>query len=141
MKSLPVAQSLPGDWGVTSGGVTWAKTIVVTSISPGREVTSGCEVTSGGLGSSYAVTSGVWGLVEGLISGCAVTSGGLGGVTPGGVTWAKTMVVTSISHMGEMRDSDWSRPNLLRSDWLLPISTMYTTIFSSSLTPGRVKGS
>ena len=28
--------------------------------------------------------------------------------------------VTSISHMGQMRDSDWSRPNLLRSDWLLP---------------------
>ena len=26
--------------------------------------------------------------------------------------------VTSISHMGEIRDSDWSRPNLLRSDWL-----------------------
>ena len=22
--------------------------------------------------------------------------------------------------MGEMRDSDWSRRNLLRSDWLLP---------------------
>ena len=28
--------------------------------------------------------------------------------------------VTSISHMGEMRDSDWSREILLRSDWLLP---------------------
>ena len=31
--------------------------------------------------------------------------------------------------MGEMRDSDWSRPNLLRSDWL-PITgaTMTTNI-------------
>ena len=28
--------------------------------------------------------------------------------------------VTSISHMGQMRDSDWSREILLRSDWLLP---------------------
>ena len=25
-----------------------------------------------------------------------------------------------ISHMGQMRDSDWSREILLRSDWLLP---------------------
>ena len=30
-------------------------------------------------------------------------------------------------HMGEMRDSDWSRPNLLRSDWLLPIGAIMTT--------------
>ena len=44
-----------------------------------------------------------------------------------GVTWAKTMVVTSISHMGEMRDSDWSRPNLLRSDWLPIIGAIMTT--------------
>ena len=29
--------------------------------------------------------------------------------------------------MGEMRDSDWSRRNLLRSDWLLPSVAMYTT--------------
>ena len=35
--------------------------------------------------------------------------------------------VTSISHMGEMRDSDWSRPNLLRSDWLLPSVALCTT--------------
>ena len=35
--------------------------------------------------------------------------------------------VTSISHMGEMRDSDWSRQILLRSDWLLPsVATMTT---------------
>ena len=34
---------------------------------------------------------------------------------------SKPWFVTSISHMGEMRDSDWSRPNLLRSDWLLPL--------------------
>ena len=41
-------------------------------------LTSGRALTSGGLGSSCAVISGVWGLVEGLISGRAVTSGGLG---------------------------------------------------------------
>ena len=38
--------------------------------------------------------------------------------------------VTSISHMGEMRDSDWSRQILLRSDWLLPIGAIMTTIVS-----------
>ena len=35
--------------------------------------------------------------------------------------------VTSISHMGEMRDADWSRENLLRSDWLGPSVALYTT--------------
>ena len=39
---------------------------------------------------------------------------------PMGSRGLKPRFVTSISHMGEMRDSDWSRPNLLRSDWLLP---------------------
>ena len=29
--------------------------------------------------------------------------------------------------MGEMRDSDWSRENLLRSDWLLLIGAIMTT--------------
>ena len=29
--------------------------------------------------------------------------------------------------MGEMRDSDWSRPNLLRSDWLPIIGAIMTT--------------
>ena len=29
--------------------------------------------------------------------------------------------------MGEMRDSDWSRENLLRSDWLLPKGAIMTT--------------
>ena len=29
--------------------------------------------------------------------------------------------------MGEMRDSDWSRPNLLRSDWLGLIGATMTT--------------
>ena len=38
--------------------------------------------------------------------------------------------VTSISHMGQMRDSDWSRPNLLRSDWLGPSVAPYTTPIS-----------
>ena len=40
----------------------------------------------------------------------------------------KQWVVTSISHMGQMRDSDWSRRNLLRSDWLLPRVALCTTI-------------
>ena len=35
--------------------------------------------------------------------------------------------VTSISHMGQMRASDWSRKILLRSDWLLPRVAIYTT--------------
>ena len=35
--------------------------------------------------------------------------------------------VTSISHMGQMRDSDWSREILLRSDWLHPKVAVYTT--------------
>ena len=34
--------------------------------------------------------------------------------------------------MGEMRDSDWSRRNLLRSDWLLPRVALYTTFFHLS---------
>ena len=46
---------------------------------------------------------------------------------PRGSRGLKQWVVTSISHMGEMRDSDWSRRNLLRSDWLLPRVAMYTT--------------
>ena len=32
-----------------------------------------------------------------------------------------------ISHMGEMRDADWSREILLRSDWLLPKGAIMTT--------------
>ena len=36
--------------------------------------------------------------------------------------------VTSISHMGEMRDSDWSRQNLLRSDWSGPSVASITTV-------------
>ena len=35
--------------------------------------------------------------------------------------------VTSISHMGQMRDSDWSREILLRSDWLQPSVALCTT--------------
>ena len=34
--------------------------------------------------------------------------------------------------MGEMRDSDWSRQILLRSDWLLPIGAIMTTNFWKS---------
>ena len=30
--------------------------------------------------------------------------------------------------MGEMRDSDWSRENLLRSDWLVPKGAIMTTV-------------
>ena len=32
-----------------------------------------------------------------------------------------------ISHMGQIRDADWSRENLLRSDWLLPSVAPITT--------------
>ena len=39
----------------------------------------------------------------------------------------KQWVVTSISHMGQMRDSDWSRQILLRSDWLPPFVAICTT--------------
>ena len=34
-------------------------------------------------------------------------------------------LVTSISHMGEILDSDWSRDNLLRSDWSGPYCSHY----------------
>ena len=37
---------------------------------------------------------------------------------PMGSRGLKQWVWRHISHMGEMRDSDWSRENLLRSDWL-----------------------
>ena len=43
-----------------------------------------------------------------------------------------------ISHMGEMRDSDWSRENLLRSDWLLPIGAIMTTISYHGRRKGKV---
>ena len=46
---------------------------------------------------------------------------------PMGSRGQKQWVVTSISHMGEMRDSDWSRPNLLRCDWLPIIVAIMTT--------------
>ena len=49
---------------------------------------------------------------------------------PMGSRGQKQWVVTSISHMGEMRDSDWSRPNLLRSDWLpIHVAIMTTAYF------------
>ena len=38
-----------------------------------------------------------------------------------------------ISHMGEILDSDWSRQNLLRSDWLLPTVAIHTTVHSKCL--------
>ena len=47
---------------------------------------------------------------------------------PMGSRGLKRWVVTSISHMFEMRDSDWSRQFLLRSDWLGPSVAMFTTI-------------
>ena len=43
----------------------------------------------------------------------------------------KQWVVTSISHMGEILDSDWSRQNVLRSDWLLPSVALITTLVVS----------
>ena len=50
---------------------------------------------------------------------------------PRGSRGLKQWVVTSKSHMGEMRDSDWSRRNLLRSDWLLPRVAICTTLISA----------
>ena len=47
---------------------------------------------------------------------------------PMGSRGKKQWVVTSISHMGQMRESDWSRANLLRSDWLLPSVAIMTTV-------------
>ena len=41
--------------------------------------------------------------------------------------------VTSISHMGQILDSDWSRQNVLRSDWLLPSVALCTTDASSAI--------
>ena len=41
--------------------------------------------------------------------------------------------VTSISHMGQMRDSDWSREILLRSDWLLPRVAPITTLIWANI--------
>ena len=35
--------------------------------------------------------------------------------------------VTSISHMGEILDADWSRQHLLRSDWLGLLGATITT--------------
>ena len=35
--------------------------------------------------------------------------------------------------MGEMRDSDWSRENLLRSDWLVPKGASITTVIFDKL--------
>ena len=58
-ESLPVARALPEDWGVTSG-------CEVTSggLGTGSFLTSGCEVSSGSLGSHFRVTSGVWEVVK-----------------------------------------------------------------------------
>ena len=57
----------------------------------------------------------------------------------------KQWVVTSISHMGQIRDSDWSRRNLLRSDWLLPrvapITTFLAWLFSWMIRRRRREGS
>ena len=42
--------------------------------------------------------------------------------------------------MGEMRDSDWSRPNLLRSDWLgLIVATMTTDVNLCAKEGGKEK--
>ena len=57
---------------------------------------------------------------------------------PMGSRGLKQWVVTSISHMGEILDSDWSRSNLLRSDWLLLIVASMTTGFYVSLTLGNL---
>ena len=50
----------------------------------------------------------------------------------------KQWVVTSISHMGEILDSDWSRPNVLRSDWLVPRVAPLTTADQEVPSPSKV---
>ena len=52
---------------------------------------------------------------------------------PMGSRGLKQWLWRHISHMGEMRESDWSRENLLRSDWLVLEGASYTTKKSKSL--------
>ena len=54
---LPVARSLPGVWGVTSGCEVTSGSLGVTS---GCEVTSGGTITSGSLGTSYRILRSDW---------------------------------------------------------------------------------
>ena len=61
---------------------------------------------------------------------CACVLYSMGHVKNHAQIWA---IVTSISHMGEMRDSDWSREILLRSDWLGLIGAIMTTTANSYL--------
>ena len=72
----------------------------------------------------------MWKMWIQLLCACVLYSYGSRGQTQ----W----VVTSISHMGEMRDSDWSRPNLLRSDWLpihvAPMTTSSDFLVSEPMT-------
>ena len=42
--------------------------------------------------------------------------------------------------MGEMRDSDWSRPKILRSDWSVPKGATYTTNLGTAVTVGEAGG-
>ena len=35
--------------------------------------------------------------------------------------------------MGQMRDADWSRENLLRSDWLVPKVATITTVIHGNI--------
>ena len=53
------------------------------------------------------------------------------------VTWFSMPIYGHVwrqwGHMVQMRDSDWSREFLLRSDWLLIIGAAFTTINFSSL--------
>ena len=53
------------------------------------------------------------------------------------VTWFSMPIYGHVwrqwGHMVQMRDSDWSREFLLRSDWLLIIGATFTTINFSSL--------
>ena len=56
---------------------------------------------------------------------CACVLYSMGHVSNHAHIWA---IVTSISHMGQMRESDWSRKFLLRSDWSGPsVASMTTT--------------
>ena len=63
-ESLPVARSLPVDWQslpvAKSLPVDWQSLPVARSLPGDWGVTSGCEVTSGSLGTSYRILRSDW---------------------------------------------------------------------------------
>ena len=84
----------------------------------GRDVTRASH-TSRLYPGLYAVIKTMWKMQIQLLCACVLYSMGSRGL--------KQWVWRHKSHMGEMRDSDWSRPKILRSDWLLLIGAIMTT--------------